>query len=542
MAGSAERLEGNANTHANAVAQTIRGLVTRFARENPAASLTDLYEFALPRFYRMLLGKPANHLSTSHTMRLLRLNTETASLPRFAFVDLFLNPITRKKAVESYNLAVGGSDIYTLDQFGEGALPFDLVIPGRGRGTIRIPGDGTILVDTPREPIILCDKQCDFASVESLAKLVERELGPDVALVGKAVTLLPLLCAEHILVFHESASGYSERTRQMLALMTKRNLPVPALHPILRVAYHTWDALAAVAPSKDNVFVLPEFLAQALGREKITYSDFAYCWKNAISWETQRLATLAALQSPRALLLHLCRQNPDVWQAKSDEYEAASTHLLQLREASAATQAEEKALRDQIHVWKAEAVALEEAKGDDFRERIFGKSLTPDTLAAMEAEREVRFDRPFASLLEQIREAGLTARHLRRERKAIEQGETAMLARTTRERVASEAERERARQAKKRPANDERPAAYQFPTVCMVVSHRGCVRRMVCSPCRHRRLPIGGGAVSDGSPSSPHSDNLPVRQNAGGRQRFCCGGSGKVASRYGLEPLGLAAL
>jgi hypothetical protein len=77
---------------------------------------------------------------------------------------------------------VRGSGIYTLDQFGEGALPFDVVIPGHGRGTLRLT-DGKIIIET-ETPIEICQKlrsRIDCA----LGALLEGHFGPDIALVAK---------------------------------------------------------------------------------------------------------------------------------------------------------------------------------------------------------------------------------------------------------------------------------------------------------------------------------------------------------------------
>jgi hypothetical protein len=470
--GSAECLEGERATAARAFGEKLSGWVRSFARNHPESSLTELYRHLTPFLYETLLGTPPANLDTSCTSKLLRFNRETCGLPRFAFVDLFLNPITRRMAINAYNLAVAGSDIYTLDRFGEGAVPFDLVIPGRGRGTLCLPGDGTILVETPREPITLCDRNCDFASVQALAALVERELGPDVALVGKAVSLLPMLAAEFILIFHEGGSGYSGRTRDMVARLEARRVALPALRPILRVKYATWDAIAAVSPrSEDDVLVLPEHLRQALGRETIAFDDFAYCWRNAVLWETQRLSEIRELRSPRQLLGYLSRVEGNRWLERATAYETAAAQLRTLRKQGEALQTQVSRSYADIRRWRAEAVALEREKGNDFRANV-QPGVAALELTTRELSRAARFDEPIAALHRQVKAALAEVRALKTERLALERGEEAVAARDMLRRIESEAEQAKARLAKNAlqtvnglPHTNYRPSAWWFPLV-----------------------------------------------------------------------------
>ncbi|MES1227173.1 MAG: hypothetical protein ABUL72_00795, partial [Armatimonadota bacterium] len=118
------------------------------AADNEDQSLSDYYEKLVPPLWRMVGGEGVNP-ETTRTSRLLNFNSQTASQPRFDLLGLFLNPETRAKAECSYNEAVKGSEIYTLDRFGVGALPFDLVIPGVGRGTLRLGTRGGVVMSHP---------------------------------------------------------------------------------------------------------------------------------------------------------------------------------------------------------------------------------------------------------------------------------------------------------------------------------------------------------------------------------------------------------
>ena len=475
--GSVECLSGERAHAAREVGKTLREWVTTFAQDHVEATLPDLYQDLLPRLYALLLGDEPRLLSTASTRELLRFNRATCQLPRFAFVDLFLNPITRRAALDAYNLSLG-AEMYTLDRFGEGALPFDLVIPGRGRGTLRVPGDGTIFVDTPRRPVFLCSEDCDVSSVEALANLVERELGPDVVLVGKAVSLLPMLAAEYTLVFHEGASGYAHRTRAMVGRMQRKKLPLPTLRPILRIKYATWDALAAVPAEANNPneeLTLPPHLQQAKGRQRIAFDDFAGCWRKAMEWEKRRLDDLRQLRSPRALLSYLARTQGATWRLHAAAYEESSAVLrvvqakaLQLRDAAEASE-------DAARKAKRTMDALAAAKGTDFRSRVLPliyrlSGLENAELTAVEQDRARRFDIPFAEALAIARAEEATARRLTEERHILERGVEATAARLTLRRIEAEAERRTGENGAERPANGEWPASYQLPPLRLVVS------------------------------------------------------------------------
>ena len=484
--GTASVLSGEDATHARATGERMRAWVAAYAGANPDASLTQLYRDLTPRLYEMLLGAPAANLTTSSTTELLRLNTTTAGLPRFKFLDLFLSPITRRVALDAYNLAVGGSDIYTLDRFGDGALPFDLVVPGQGRGTLCVPGDGTIFVDTP-QPITLCDTGCDFSSVEKLAALIERELGPDCTLVGKAVSLLPMLAAEFIIVFHEGASGYSDRTQAMLAHFVRRGIVLPTIHPILRLRYNTWDALQAVGTEPERRFTLPEFLAQAFAQATITLPEFAACWRCAVKRENDRLATLATLRSPRELLAYLASEdeNSGKWQEAARTYDAANMTLMRLRDRGQAIQGRVYTFYDQIRADKIAADRLERAKGDDFRARVqplrdqMAQAQSPDEaprlqaqIDALQSERALTFDAEIVSHRAQVRYACEYVRDLKAKRLDLERGDESMQARATLRRVEADAELAKARLVRNAlqavhglPHTNFRPTAWWFPLV-----------------------------------------------------------------------------
>ena len=245
--------------HAEEIATQVRGWVLEFLETcSDSCRLSDLYQTLLPRFYALLLGEPARDLQTTASTSLFQFNRSTCALPRFRFAGLFLDPKSRPIAREAYDRSVAGLGMYTLDAFGAGAIPFDLVIPGVGRGTIRTTPAALVIETAPQEIFVPVRER--VTTLEQLAAVTEEHFGPDVALVGKAVTLANMIAEEHLVVFHETASAYTSATQAMNARLAGYGLP-QTLYPIVRLNYPTWDALAsaprrgrsafAAAPGRD---------------------------------------------------------------------------------------------------------------------------------------------------------------------------------------------------------------------------------------------------------------------------------------------------
>jgi hypothetical protein len=335
--------------------------VNEYAQSNPNSSLSDLYRSLTPRLWGLVRGSGSCNLQTTASLELFRFNRATAQLPRFRFVDLFLQPATRDTARRCYDDAVRGSGIYTLSQFGDGALPFDVVIPGRGRGTLRLH-EGSLYIET-EEPITLCTG-CDCGSVQELADVLEAKFGPDVALVGKAVALISMLSSEYIFVFHEHASGYTTRTQAMNTAMRANGLTLD-LHPMLRLKYATWDALQDV----DATFRLPSHLAHAFGAEQITAGDFATRWEAVCNEQDALRLALKNCHSPRDLMAFLATRD-ESWNEHLNEYSQAREEIRSLRERTRVLEAEITTLRDEARRLQEQASSVERAKGEDWRQTV----------------------------------------------------------------------------------------------------------------------------------------------------------------------------
>lgn len=345
------------------VARAILGWVEEFAILHADATLSDLYKELIPKIWRLVRGGTTCDLETTTSLDLFRFNAQTAHLPRFNFVDIFLNPATRELARRCYNEALGGSGIYTLDGFGEGALPFDVVVPGHGRGTLRLH-DGNVIVET-ETPIEIC-QNCDPHSIGQLAALLEGEFGPDIALVGKAVSLISMLSAEFIFVFHEKASGYTKRTQAMNEALRSHAIELK-LHPMLRLQYETWDALAGV----EAEFALPPHLAHLWENGRVSAAEFAQSWRAKCAECDAIRARLKACHKTEDLMDALADLDGAHWRAKQADYEAARARLRELREQVSPLQTQRDELRAQARVATHRAQVLERDKGDFFRAQIW---------------------------------------------------------------------------------------------------------------------------------------------------------------------------
>ena len=261
------------------------------------ASLAEAYEALVPRMYGLVV--PEARVGTDRTSRLLRFNRETCGRPRFSLARLFIESSTRRTARASYDEAVTApgpnSGQYELARFGTGAIPFDLVIPGLGRGVVRLGNRGAVI--GTRVPQFLSFKR-PVESLEEFAAAVEAKFGPDCALIGKAVTLLGMLAAEHVFVFNEGGSGYSWRSAMLHRLLCERLAWCTALNPILRVGYPTWSALAAV----ERDLTLPEPLRRPFGFNTLSAKVFSALVPSVAQRSAELLVTLGETRRPIELL------------------------------------------------------------------------------------------------------------------------------------------------------------------------------------------------------------------------------------------------
>ncbi|HEX5324693.1 MAG TPA: hypothetical protein VFW40_12970 [Capsulimonadaceae bacterium] len=427
---------------AQAKCAEIRGWVTDFlAGCSDECTLSDLYQDLLPRLYQLLLSDLPTRLSTTHTLDLLQFNSQTAHLPRFAVVELFLRADMRGAAREAYNEAVAGGGMYSLDAFGPGALPFDLVAPGRGRGTLLITDDEVTIAWTKGEARLRTEKRPE--TLPELAALIEANYGAECALVGKAVTLIDMLASEFVIVFHETASGYTPRTKALNDRLRAKGVALD-LKPIVRLSYPTWDSLSVVG---QGAFLLPPHLWLAFGAKDrpVPPAEFAARWKDTVHEQKGRLGFLAALRKPRDIISYLEQADFDdkCWQCHREKYDEAIDILKAGAEKSDILRDQIEHLRAEIAACQAERQRLERESGDDYRDRL---RLLQDRLARLpetsdeapvlrlqiieENERRVAaFDTRIVAFQLRIRAARREIRVLRAEQRLIERSAEAVAAR-----------------------------------------------------------------------------------------------------------------
>ena len=411
--------------------------VRAYADSRPDAFVADVYLHLLPKFYERLLGyKPAN-LALTRASELFKFNKTTAGLPRFDLLRAFLDPKTKQACQESYDLAVAGSDSYRLDRFCPGAIPFDLAVEGKGRGTIcLLDGEMTINFDEP----VSIPVDSPPTTPEELADLVESRFGTGAALIGKALTLILMIASEFIFVLHEQASAYVPRCEKMAALMKERGVSLP-FHPILRINHHTWDSLAAC----EVTFELPGHLAAAFRQGEITSVEFADSWQAAVREQEELLERISRISNLDELLAFLAERQAEPWPERIEAYISAYATLRGISERTEPMKAESVRLRDLSHRIKQEIQQLDLQKGEHFRSKI--KPLMDESrnlsgaaeLRAHEEERS-RIERAIEEKRRDAADAHNKSLALKHSVRSLERGEEAVKARETLRLVEYEAE------------------------------------------------------------------------------------------------------
>lgn len=332
-----------------------------------STTLADFYRRLLPSMYSFVAGEDLD-IESTRTTELLQFNTATCHLPRFSVVDLFLRPEASQVAHDAYNEALQGSEIYGLDRFLSGAIPFDLVVPGKGRGTIRIAPRAVVIM-TPQPLFINLKKP--IRSIHDLAEAVEGKFGTGCTLIGKAVTLIGMLAREFVFVFHEGASSYVKYSRRFHQLLASRGHDL-ACNPILRVRYHIWDAIAHCY----SWLKLPEPLQRPFGAEEICAPSFAGRWREVADEQAALLARLQGLRRPIELVEFLETVAGSSWKCLATEYASLHTRLEELESRVDSLKQERHKQYRVLSELRRKRVDAERAKGEHWRSKIFEKSPT----------------------------------------------------------------------------------------------------------------------------------------------------------------------
>jgi hypothetical protein len=398
-------LTGEGRREGESEAKKLWGLFDLAASEvGPEGTLADLYERLLPGMLSFVTGHESA-VETTRTSRLLRFNPSTCGQARFDLLGLFLDPAGRGEAIAAYDAAVAGSGLYPVARFGTGAIPFDVYIPGRGRGTLRLGTRGAVI---NTNPLSFLSYKRRPETVAELAEALTAKFGPECAVIGKAVTLIGMLGREFSFVFHEGASSYVRLSRK---LHERLGLSV---HPILRVRYDAWRALSVGCAW----IRLPEPLRRPFGTDELCAPSVASRWREVGVEQEGLLAELGRIRRPIDLIEYLDKRRGGAWHSLAEEYRRLHAALLELRASLDAVRARRISLYDDRRRLKGERRDAEAALGSHFRTFIFERSPSPSDLA----ERE-RLSAVLARVVEeQERVATKLRQAFRRQRELADEG------------------------------------------------------------------------------------------------------------------------
>ncbi len=372
MGTSVDGLAGEGQSYARDLADELHAKVCELG-EGAVRKLGGLYEALAPEIYSFCANAPID-VDVSATSKLLRFNRDTCHLPRFELLNLFLDPATRQMATRAYDESVkGGSGQYGLSRFGTGAIPFDLVIPGLGRGTIRLGTRGAVI--GTRQPQFLSFKQAP-TSVYELAEIIEKKLGPNCVVVGKAVSLIGMLAREFVFVFHEGASSYVKVSRDFHRRLAAAGVPMQ-VNPILRIRYDAWSALNVCC----SWLRLPEPLRRPFGTEELCAPSFASRWQEVATEQDEVLKRLARLKRPIDLIRYLDESLGGSWKRLAEEYESLHARLSQLETALGSLKKSRDELYEERRRLRAARGEAEAGLGMHFRQQVFEKTPTAEDIA-----------------------------------------------------------------------------------------------------------------------------------------------------------------
>lgn len=452
-------LAGDAKDAGVERADDLRALICDVA-EDRGGSVGAYYERLLPALYAFAAGEPVDVDATS-TTTLLRFNRATCGLPRFGLLDLFVRPETKGAAKAAYDEAVAhGPGMFPLGRFGTGAVPFDLVIPGKGRGTLRIGNRGAVVM-TP-VPQFLSFKE-PLRDVADLAARIEAKFGPECTLVGKAVTLIGMLATEFVFAFHEGASSYVRVSRTMHARLREATGWEATLHPILRVRYATWNALRGVKAW----FRLPGVMQRAFGTEELPAGSFAERWQGVGAEQEALLEELGKCPRSNCLIRMLDRRLGGSWQRLSEEYLGLNGKLEALEEDLEALWVKRDEAYARLRECRRARERAEWAKGEHWRAELFEREPTSGALAE-----RAWLGEAVEAAIHATTAAEAALREVRSQQAAKVRDEAVQRARARRREIELEAELKRARLVREAVvssrglrAAERRPSAWWMPVV-----------------------------------------------------------------------------
>jgi hypothetical protein len=333
-----------------------------FLAEHRDASLSDLLMHLLKETYHDLIGPAAEKTRFETTRTMFRFNRETAKLPRFRFVNHFLHARHAAPALEAYRRAIEHSGVMDPALAGESAIPFELYVPGQGRGTLHLT-DTEVRIALPRPLGVPVEKP--VRNVERLAEILQEHLGPNISLFGKALTLPAMISGEFVMVLTEKGSSYVPRTQKMLAEMRAAGIPVTT-NPLLRMRLRTWSSLSAVR----RTFKLPPHLTQAFRTAKLTSGRFARNWRRVVREQKDLIAKVRDVGSPCDLVRYLSHDQHEMWFERLERCNKAQKALLEIQKRTDVYRRRAIDVRAKEDEAAEEVRALEKRRGEINRSRL----------------------------------------------------------------------------------------------------------------------------------------------------------------------------
>lgn len=298
-------LDERSRSTAERLLEVLDGLIDRCRSQAGERTLTDLYLCLLGGFYAVLLGELPEQVELAASTELFLFTCDTTDAPRFDILDVFLDPATRDVARNAYDRVVAHSGIYRLDQFGADAVPFDIVVCGRGRGTIHVHEDRAVF-DMPEGPVEGVTSG-EIIDRQGLLAAVADAFDCDARLVGKAIVLPLMLSREYHWVLLENASVYVPQTHRLVRLLRRQGIDLE-FNPILRLHFETWDAMGV----SNARLHMPEHLARFFEDDCMEAECFSQQWRGAVARARVMIERLGAARAPEEILALLREAGEDV--------------------------------------------------------------------------------------------------------------------------------------------------------------------------------------------------------------------------------------
>lgn len=319
--------------------------------KNQKGTVGELWQYLIG-WKAARMGVEKELLTTSSSTQFFSFTADTADQPQFWVLDQFLGPLGNRW-VASYDAAIAGTDGEALQTgslvSGESqALPFDVTIDGKGKGTLVI-GPGGVRVVNRSGKVLLSAENESPATVQRLAEILGQ--AGRVAVDGKARTLVLQLLRADILVLPEQGSMYTAEVAAMVKELEKVGIRA-ALYPILRVRLKAWESMPAGMQLRLPIWM--EWLRKLSRKEWVSGSTVRQNWREWVkeAADSCRILTRPALETDD--LLAILAANDRRWSVKrrrwlrfGERQEDLRRRLAKLRSVLEGSREQQKEIRKQ---------------------------------------------------------------------------------------------------------------------------------------------------------------------------------------------------